>query len=556
MERQIAYDKLAREDRFVRMRAREVAEIKIDQGLPPFPDLLSPRVHQGARPRHHGRRAAGHGGRRPHASTTFPDAPWEFTMDMARQVWDESRHVEIYIRLLEHLGGYIGEFPETTILWRCACAEDAAARVAGVNRGLEGLACDVFNQLVYIARKMGDPILERAVDFVLADEITHVRMGSKWLTRLTEGDPERRRTAIEFQETIDERFNLGGIRRDRRPRGGADLHRHRGPRSSPASPTRRSSGSSRRRSAPPSTDRPGSVARMTADPAVRGTSQADDSAGRVRHYRYAVERMTRIMAGWIALTPELSAKLLLGRHVWDNAQHADAWGKRLPELRAARPGVRAGQRRGFVAFMDAIEAPEAPGQSARARWPGSTACSSRICSPSTQAHLASANPVYEPPTCRILARCIEDERRHIAAGRDHPAPSPRARPSSPSARVAAGEARLWALLEAAGGVTGQGAASRARSRRRGRDAPLSRRRARVHPPRASPARRGPIAEELERGDRAPSATPSSPATGAARCWLGTSTSRPTRTSLLAAHGRGLARHRDGRLRQARRATAS
>jgi uncharacterized ferritin-like protein (DUF455 family) len=50
------------------------------------------------------------------------------------------------------------------------------------------------------------------VDYVLADEITHVRMGSKWLTKLTEGDPERRRRAVEFQESIDERFNLGGAR--------------------------------------------------------------------------------------------------------------------------------------------------------------------------------------------------------------------------------------------------------------------------------------------------------------------------------------------------------
>ena len=39
-------------------------------------------------------------------------------------------------------------------------------------------------------------------------------MGSKWLTRLTEGDPERRRRAIEFQDSIDERFNLGGVRQD------------------------------------------------------------------------------------------------------------------------------------------------------------------------------------------------------------------------------------------------------------------------------------------------------------------------------------------------------
>ena len=40
------------------------------------------------------------------------------------------------------------------------------------------------------------------------------------------------------------------------------------------------------------------------------------------------------LGGWIALTPELPAKLLFGRHVWDCAQHADRWGRRLPELRA------------------------------------------------------------------------------------------------------------------------------------------------------------------------------------------------------------------------------
>jgi uncharacterized ferritin-like protein (DUF455 family) len=213
MERLIAYDRLAREDRFVRMRARDTAALKVEQGLPAFPDLGS---RASMRERVHGilvgeLQAMEGAGRTVY---DFPDAPWEFTLDMARQVWDESRHVEIYLGLLEHLDGYVGEFPESTILWRCACAEDAAARVAGVNRGLEGLACDVFNQLIHIAGKIGDPIIERAVDYVLADEITHVRMGSKWLNKLTEGDPERRRRAIAFQETIDERFNLGGVRQD------------------------------------------------------------------------------------------------------------------------------------------------------------------------------------------------------------------------------------------------------------------------------------------------------------------------------------------------------
>ncbi len=213
MDRPIAFDKLAREDRFVRMRARDVGALRVEQGLAPFPDLGS---RESIRERVHGilvgeLQAMEGAGR---SVYDFPDAPWEFTMDMARQVWDESRHVEIYLGLLEHLDGYVGEFPETTILWRCACAEDAAARVAGVNRGLEGLACDVFNQLIHVARRLDDPVIERAVDFVLADEITHVRMGSRWLNELTRDDPERRRRAVEFQESIDERFNLGGTRRD------------------------------------------------------------------------------------------------------------------------------------------------------------------------------------------------------------------------------------------------------------------------------------------------------------------------------------------------------
>ena len=185
---------------------------------------------------------------------------------------------------------------------------------------------------------------------------------------------------------------------------------------------------------------------------LEGHFSADDSARLCRNYRYAAERMTRILAGWIALTPELSAKLLLGRHVWDNAQHADEWGRRLPELRAhAQESEPANDA--FVAFMDAIEAPEAPGETAL-RLAGVY----RVLKPHLLAvyvkHLESANPIYEPPTCRILARCIEDERRHIGAGETilrHLVASPET-----EARVADWQAKLAGMLEAARGVTGQG----------------------------------------------------------------------------------------------------
>jgi uncharacterized ferritin-like protein (DUF455 family) len=142
----------------------------------------------------------------------FPDAPWEFQLDMARQVWDEARHSEIFQRLVEYMGGHPGDYVETEILWRCTQAMDPAARVAGINRGLEGLACDVFDQLIRIAQRNGDEVIERSVDYVLADEITHVRMGSKWMRKLTEGDPERLAKAQAFQDSIDDLFNFGGGR--------------------------------------------------------------------------------------------------------------------------------------------------------------------------------------------------------------------------------------------------------------------------------------------------------------------------------------------------------
>jgi hypothetical protein len=84
--------------------------------------------------------------------------PWECTMDLARQVWDKSRHVDIFLKLLEHVEGYSGAYPETT-------AETASA----------GLADDTLAQLIDLAQKMGDADIERALDFVLADTSTRVR---------------------------------------------------------------------------------------------------------------------------------------------------------------------------------------------------------------------------------------------------------------------------------------------------------------------------------------------------------------------------------------------
>ena len=75
-------------------------------------------------------------------------------MDMARQVWDKARHVEIFLQLLAHVEG--------------------------------------------------DPVIERALDFVVADDLTHVRMVRKWLRKLPADAPERLRKALELQQSSAE----------------------------------------------------------------------------------------------------------------------------------------------------------------------------------------------------------------------------------------------------------------------------------------------------------------------------------------------------------------
>src|ERR1700689_2581486 len=212
MEKCIPVDRLARPDNWVVLRSRQVREIRETQGpeggrpMPFAEETLRSRLDGIYTGELQAMEAAGR------TLFDFPDAPWEFQLDMARQVWDESRHAEIFIKLLEYVGSFLGEFAETEVLWSCTQIDDPACRVAGINRGLEGLACDVFEQIIRLAQRMGDPIIERAVDYVLADEITHVRMGSTWMRKLTEGDPARLKKAQDFQENIDNLFNFGGGR--------------------------------------------------------------------------------------------------------------------------------------------------------------------------------------------------------------------------------------------------------------------------------------------------------------------------------------------------------
>ena len=143
---------------------------------------------------------------------TGEEAPFALKLDMARQCWDEARHVEISVKLSEWMGTELGQFIENTVLFAAACSQDPVLRLAGVNSALEGLAIDVFTTMKEFGELAGDPYLAFCEDWMLADEVTHVKMGSVWLRKITEDDPERRKKALEFQSVVDKIFSYGGLR--------------------------------------------------------------------------------------------------------------------------------------------------------------------------------------------------------------------------------------------------------------------------------------------------------------------------------------------------------
>jgi uncharacterized ferritin-like protein (DUF455 family) len=120
----------------------------------------------------------------------FPDAPWGVRMQLARQCWDETRHVAALHRRLVELGGHKGEFPITTFEWNVTCAIDnLAGRLATQNRTFEAGAMDVVGGLIQGLRAVRDERTAEILEGILADEIQHVRFANRWIKQLASDNP-------------------------------------------------------------------------------------------------------------------------------------------------------------------------------------------------------------------------------------------------------------------------------------------------------------------------------------------------------------------------------
>jgi len=119
----------------------------------------------------------------------FPDAPWELRMGLARQCWDETRHVRILYKRLREIGGWKGEFPVMNYEWSVTCMMDSIpARIAIQNRTFEGGEIDLLRQLTKSWSDAGDECTAELLEGILSDEIQHVRMANVWLKRMQQDD--------------------------------------------------------------------------------------------------------------------------------------------------------------------------------------------------------------------------------------------------------------------------------------------------------------------------------------------------------------------------------
>ncbi len=222
MRTQLPPEQLARDERFHRITtaerfADERTKDVIERGrIDPASEEVADRARRQMHGIFVGEIQALEGSGRTAFDYSTAETPFAMKLDMARQCWDEARHVEISLQLGDHMGIDVGEFSEAVTLFEAACHPDPVFRLAGVNRALEGLAIDVFTTMRNFAIEMNDPVLEFAEDWMLADEVTHVKMGSNWLRELTKDDKDRQTKALEFQRTVDGLFNFRGARGETR----------------------------------------------------------------------------------------------------------------------------------------------------------------------------------------------------------------------------------------------------------------------------------------------------------------------------------------------------
>jgi|SRR6266851_2791058 len=128
-------------------------------------------------------------------------------------------------------------------------------------------------------------------------------------------------------------------------------------------------------------------------------------------FRYIEVRLMETAALWVPLTAEMEVKVLLGRHIFDFAQHADWLGKRAFELRQPEHFTRKAND-AYVGLLDSLKETHSTEEKLSSLYdvvlPGLVR--------RYEAYVAETDALLDAPSVVILQRIATDLRRQIEEG--------------------------------------------------------------------------------------------------------------------------------------------
>jgi len=135
-----------------------------------------------------------------------PTAPFDYHFDLARHLWDESRHSQFGFRQLPRLGIDLSTIEQQIVLYDVLVRMAPHERYVMVTWHFEASSFDIKAEVMDRVRELGDFEADTLLAFDRSDEQNHVRYGHRWLPMLLELFGETRDAKTFAFETAG-RFN-------------------------------------------------------------------------------------------------------------------------------------------------------------------------------------------------------------------------------------------------------------------------------------------------------------------------------------------------------------
>ena len=138
----------------------------------------------------------------------FPELPWEMRVELAHQMWDEARHIEIVAKAVEEvLGGDLGYGPWSLLWWWMQNDPDPLKRLTVTNSWAEANLMHTLREWRTEAEKRGYTRIAELADYLQADERTHVQLATDWIRELTKDDPGHRDELVSWGKAAIQKMN-------------------------------------------------------------------------------------------------------------------------------------------------------------------------------------------------------------------------------------------------------------------------------------------------------------------------------------------------------------